>query len=335
MRRTVPQMIAANKRMSTVYSAAMIVLLSILGGVITLAWIGEPFSGMIVLALVGLIVALVAAANGPSIVLKMSNTRNATPHELQVLNNVTEEMAIAAGIPKPKVFLIDDPTPNAFATGKNPQNGIVVVTTGLMEKLDRDQLQAVVAHEIAHIKHNDVRLMTTLAIVAGLIPLISHIFIRGTMFGAGGNRSSSSSSGGGGGGAIILLVGLVFMILAPIFSKMLELAVSRQREYMADAGAAQFTRNPTALAEALARITRDPGKMREANPAIEHMYIINPLHKRQRASSLFATHPPTEERIKRLQSMAGARRTGLLMDSLDPIPRDFQSARPTPPPKNP
>ncbi len=300
MARNIHQQIAANRRTSLFYCFLVIVLLAALGGAVTGYYSpNNAIPGVIGSAVLGLIVALVAWNSGSDIVLKINNARSATPHELQVVNNVAEEMAIAAGIPKPEVYVIDDDAPNAFATGRSPEKGIVCVTTGLFEKLNREELQGVVAHEIGHIRNNDVRLMTTLAIVVGLIPMIAHFFTRSLWHG-GGRRGKDSSAG------IFMIIALVLAIVAPLFAKLLELAVSRKREFMADASAAQFTRNPEGLASALEKISESHEKMESANKATEHMYIINPFSPMQKAASLFSTHPPTHQRIAALRGIAGS-----------------------------
>jgi heat shock protein HtpX len=247
----------------------------------------------------GLLVALIAWNAGDGIVLKMNNARTATPRELQVVNNVTEEMAIAAGIPTPHVYVIDDPSPNAFATGRGPKKGVVAVTTGLLQRLDREELQGVVAHEVGHIRNNDIRLMTTLAIVVGLIPMIAHFFLRSQWYG-GGRRDRDNNQAA----IVFFVIALVLAILAPIFARLLELAVSRRREFMADASAAQFTRNPDGLARALEKIAGSGIKMEAANKATEHMYIVNPFQALE-ARGIFSTHPPTHERIAALRGLGG------------------------------
>ena len=300
MPRSIHEQIAANKRLSIFYAFLIIVLLAALGGAITGYYAFDYWIfGTVGAALLGLIVAIVGWTSGSKIVLKLSNARTATPLELQTVNNVSEEMAIAAGIPKPEVYVIDDPTPNAFATGRKPEEGIVCVTTGLLEVLNREELQGVVAHEIGHIRNNDIKFMTTLAIVVGLIPLISHFFLRSLWYGGGRRRSE------GGGNVIMIVIALALALLAPIMAKLRELAVSRKREYMADASAAQFTRNPDALASALEKLSKPTTKLEAASKATEHMFIVNPFKPLQKANSLFSTHPPTAKRIAALRGLSG------------------------------
>lgn len=303
MRRTLTQQIQANKRASVFYAFLIVLLLAALGGAIagTYApdywWVGGAGA-----AGLGGIVALVATLAGPGIVLSIAGAREASPTEDRVLDNVAEEMAIAAGIPKPKVMIIDDSAPNAFATGKDPKSGVVVFTTGIIEKLDRDELQGVMAHEIAHIRNYDIRFMTTIALVAGLIPMLADFFLRMMWYGGGRSRRSSSNDNSA---AIFVVIGLALAILAPLFAKMLELAVSRKREFLADATAAEMTRYPEGLARALQKIAGDPEPLEVANRATQHMYIVNPLRGKNLAS-LFSTHPPTEDRVRALLGLMGA-----------------------------
>lgn len=294
------EQIARNARASMMYAFLLVLLLAALGGTTTGYYVPEYWwIGTAAAAGLGILLGLIAWYAGSSIVLSISHAREATPLELQTLENVAEEMAIAAGIPKPKVYLIDDSAPNAFATGRSPQEGIVVFTTGLVQKLDRDELQGVMAHEIAHIRNNDIKLMTTLAIVAGLVPLLSDAFLRAQWWG-GGRRSRDRD-----GNAVVVIFAIGLAILAPLFARLLELAVSRKREYLADATAAQLTRYPDGLARALEKISRDPEPLEAANRATQHMYIVNPLHKLDGTAHLFSTHPPIEDRIRRLRSLAG------------------------------
>lgn len=249
---------------------------------------------------VGVILWIYTASNGHKMVLAISRAREATHEENQVVVNVAQEMSIAAGIPMPKVYVIEDSAPNAFATGMNPEQGVVCVTTGLLQKLNRDELQGVVAHEMGHIKNYDIRLMTTLALTVGLIVMLRDFLLRGWWYGGGGRRRDRD-----GGNQIIALIAIIFLILAPFFAVLLNLAISRKREYLADATAAQLTRYPDALADALEKITKDPDALEAANSGTAPMYIVNPIKKAQlwAESNLFSTHPSTAERIRRLRAM--------------------------------
>lgn len=308
MRRTLQEQIRANRNGSIAFVVGLLVLLVALGTAIVGAYAPDQwYYGTAGAAALGLIAALVAAKSGPGIVLAMSGTRAATPIEEQTLRNVTEEMAIAAGLPMPKVVVIDDDTPNAFATGTSPENGTIAVTTGLMRKLNRDELQGVVAHEISHIRNYDIRFMTTVAIIAGLIPMIADVFLRSMWFGGPRRRSRDNDSGGDQLQTVFMIVGLLLAILAPLFAKLLELAVSRKREFLADASAAELTRYPEGLANALEKISRDPGQLHTANRATQHMYIVNPLRLSGSTSSMFSTHPSTEDRVRALMGIAGVK----------------------------
>jgi heat shock protein HtpX len=306
MKRTLQEQIAANRRGSIVLVAMLIVILAALGTVIVGVY--EPnywYFGTAGATALGAIMALVARTGGPGIVLGLSRAREATHIEDQVLSNVVEEMAIAAGLPKPKIYVIDDAAPNAFATGKDPENGVIAVTTGLLNKLDRDELQGVVAHEMAHIRNYDIRFMTMVALIAGLIPLLSDFFLRMQWFGGGRRRDDDRESNQL--AMIFQIVGIILAILAPLFALMLEMAVSRKREFLADATAAELTRYPEGLASALRKIAMDPDPLEVANRATQHMYIVNPLKLSGGGSNLFSTHPATEERIRALLGLAGNR----------------------------
>lgn len=302
MRRTIPQQIATNLRQSLIYSVLMVALLTSLGTVIV--GISAPrqwylgTAGAFVLAV---ICGLIARFQGPGIMLAITGARKATHSEDQVLDNVAEEMAIAAGIPKPEIYVIDDPSPNAFATGMDPAHGIVVFTTGIIQKLDRDELQGVMAHEMSHIRNYDIRFMTTISLVAGLIPMLADLFRNMIWFGGGRSRDNDRDSDSAG---IFAIVGIVLAIVAPVFAVLLQLAISRQREFLADAGAAELTRYPEGLARALQKLDADPYSMRRINTATQHMFIVNPIH--DGGASLFSTHPSTQERIKALMGLMGA-----------------------------
>lgn len=304
MRRTLQQQIAANRRASIFFVVGLVILL----GALCTAIVGmysprDWWMGTAGAVAAGILAGVVALYSGSDIVLTMSGARPATMQEDQMLNNVVEEMAIAAGIPKPKLYVIDDSAPNAFATGRDPEHAVLCFTTGLIAKLDRDELQGVAAHEMSHVRNYDTRFMTTVVIIAGLIPLIADGFRRFLWWGGGGRRSSRDRDDGGL-GAIFAIIAIVLSILAPLFALLLQMAISRQREFLADASAAELTRYPEGLARALQKIASDPEPLEEANRATQHMYIVNPL-RGDGGSDLFSTHPNTEARIRALMNLAG------------------------------
>lgn len=229
----------------------------------------------------------------------------------QTLRNVVDEMQIASGLPQPKLFVIPDSDPNAFATGKNPENSSIAVTQGLLDTLNREELQGVIAHEMAHIRNFDIRLMTVIAALIGAIALLSDFAVRGLRFG-GVNRGGKRSSKSGGGGPIalvLMIVWIIGIILAPILSRLLAMAVSRQREYYADATASEFTRNPLALSSALEKIENASAPTQSIKRGSAHLCIVDPLglkanFKEGFLADLFATHPPISKRITLLKGMA-------------------------------
>jgi heat shock protein HtpX len=238
--------------------------------------------------------------------LSISGARKIDKQDLPILHNVVEEMTLAAGLPKiPAIYVIDDPAPNAFATGRRPETASVAVTSGLLKRLNRDELQGVIAHELAHIRNRDIQLMLFAGVLAGAIVILAEIGLRGMWF--GGGRRSRRDSGGSDGSGIFALVAIVLMILAPILAQLIYLAVSRKREYLADASGAAFTRYPEGLASALEKISRAPEKLGRANSATAPMYIINPLKRSKKmAANATSTHPPIDERIRILRAMGAA-----------------------------
>lgn len=232
------------------------------------------------------------------VVLATSGAREVSPSENAFLHNTVEGLAIAAGIPKPRVYVIDDPAPNAFATGRDPAHAAIAVTQGLLDKMNRQELEGVLAHEMSHIEDYDIRFSTLVAVLVGTIALLSDVFWRGLRFGGRRDRE--------GGSAIFIVVGLVLAILAPIIAQLIQLAVSRQREYLADMNGARLTRNPEGLASALTKLEADTAPLAAANKATAHLFIVNPLHDvGGKLNGLFDTHPPIEERIRRLRALEG------------------------------
>lgn len=278
-----------------------------IGFVLIVAALGYVFGQLTELGYAGVVVAVVIAAGmawgsyyfSDQIVLSISGARPASREEFPFLHNTVEGLAIAAGIPVPRLYAIDDSAPNAFATGRDPQHAALAVTTGLLDKLDRLELEGVIAHEMAHIQNYDIRLSTVAAILVGVVALLSDWLLRSMRWG----RRRGSRDGGGAGGALVL-IGLVLAILAPLFAQVLRLAISRRREYLADASGAMLTRYPEGLASALEKISADPDPLEVANKATAHLYIINPLREWGGwANGLFNTHPPLEERVRRLRAM--------------------------------
>jgi heat shock protein HtpX len=232
------------------------------------------------------------------LVLSVSRARQAPREQYPYLHHTVEGLAIAAGIPAPRVYLIDDEAPNAFATGRDPAHAAIAVTTGLVEKLDRLELEGVLAHEMSHIKNYDIRLATLVSILVGAVVLVSDLLQRGMLWGR--RRGHRGRSGGG----LMVLVGLVLAALAPLFAQLIRLAISRNREYLADASGAMLTRYPEGLASALEKISADPEPLEVASKATAHLYIIDPLREwGGRVNALFDTHPPVEERVRRLRDM--------------------------------
>jgi len=266
------------------------------------------FIGMGVAFCIWMVQALVAYFQGDRILLAASRAHPIEKQDNPQLFNVVEEMTIAAQLPKmPKVYIIDDMAMNAFATGRKPENAAVAVTAGLLGRLNRDQLQGVVAHEISHIVNRDVLFMTMVGIMLGSIVMISEVFLRGMFYSSmSGSRRYRSDSGKGGGNAIMMVVAIVLAILAPIVAQFVYFACSRRREYLADAGAAVYTRYPEGLASALEAIGGDARPLQTANRATAPMYISNPLETGQgMALRLSSTHPPIPQRVKVLRTMAG------------------------------
>ncbi len=283
------------------------VLLLLIGYFIGLL-LGYAVAGIVIAFIVWAIMALIAFYQGGSIMLSVAGAKKITRDDHPRLYNVVEEMKIASGLPKmPDIYIIDDPAMNAFATGRDPEHSAVAITSGLLQKLNRDELQGVIAHEMSHIKNRDVLLMIMAGVMLGTIVMLAWVAQRAIFFGGMGNRRSSSKGGGGGGGAIIILaIALVLMILAPIFAQLLYFAISRKREYLADASGALYTRYPEGLASALEKISGSPN-IKSANQATAPMYIINPFRKNTASlSDLTATHPPIADRIRILRAMGGA-----------------------------
>jgi heat shock protein HtpX len=308
--RTFYSLQAANRRNSWLLMFAVGAVLAVFGFIVGFALTADP-AGAVVALVIAIVVAVVLSLSsffgGASMVLAASKAREVSEADAPQLMNVVREMAIAANIPMPKVYIIEDSAPNAFATGRDPEHAVVAVTTGLMEKLDREELQGVIGHELGHVGNYDIRFALLVGVMVGSIALLADIFLRWTWWSSVGGRGRRDGRGGGGAQAIIMIVAIVLAILAPIFARMVQLAVSRQREYLADATAVEFTRNPAGLERALAKISGDQEVLEVANRATQHLYIVNPIKKFEaRSKGLFSTHPPILSRINRLRALRGA-----------------------------
>ena len=301
--------IARNRRDSWLLVVVVALVLAALGAAIGYAT-GFGWAGVVVALLVAAVMSVGSYFGGDRLVLLSSGAKRidlAQPADDQKqLVNVVTEMSLAGGLRPPAVYLIDDSAPNAFATGRDPQHASLAVTTGLLAKMDREELQGVVAHEMSQIGNYDIRFTLLVGVLVGAIALLADWFLRFTFWG-GGRRSSRDDRGGGGGGAAILfLIAIVLAILAPIISRLVQLAVSRRRESLADVSAVGLTRNPRGLARALRTIADDPEVLEVANRATQHLYIVNPIKSfEQRARSMWDTHPPIAERIATLDRLAG------------------------------
>ncbi|MDP2919928.1 MAG: M48 family metalloprotease [Dehalococcoidia bacterium] len=303
------EQIRSNRIRSFVLVAFMGAFLVALGWLLGLTFADNGAAGLVVALVIFGILNLVAYFQGDSILLSVAGARKIQQKDHPRLYNVVEEIKIASQLEKmPDVYIIDDQALNAFATGRDINHASVAITSGLLQKLNRDELQGVIAHEIGHVKNRDVLLMAICGVLLGTIVILSYYGSRILLYGgmSGGSRRSSRNSGGGGGVAIIAIVALVLMILAPIFTQLIYLAVSRRREYLADASSALYTRNPEGLASALEKLAASGTPVKNANQATAPMYIVNPFKGRSvNAGELTSTHPPIQERIRILRAMAG------------------------------
>ncbi len=295
------KLIEKNKRNSIFLFSAVTAVLIALGYFIGLYLFGEShsYAGVLIALAIALITGLVSYYGGDAVILGISTARKVTKEQYQVLYNVIEELTIASGLPMPKIYVIEDSAPNAFATGRDPKHASVAITTGLLDKLNREELQGVMAHEMSHVQNYDILFGTMIAVMVGSIVMLSDFFLRSMFY--SGNRRRSRDSGKGGG--VMLLIALVLAVIAPFLAKIIQFAVSRQREYLADSSAAKMTRNPIGLANALSKIANDTEPLEAANKGTQHLYIVNPLKKMKKTSGIFDTHPPLEERVRRLKGL--------------------------------
>lgn len=261
------------------------------------------YQGVGALGFVGVILIISGIINFVSyywsdkIVIGLSGAKEIHEKDNKELYRLVENLCIASGLPKPRIYIINDPAPNAFATGRDPKHAVVAFTTGILQRLDKLELEGVIAHELSHVKNYDTRLMSVVVVLVGLVALLANIFIRSLWF--GGGRGSRR-----GGGGVMIIMGIAAAILAPIAANLIKMAVSRQREFLADSSGSVLTRNPDSLANALIKIARDPHELKRANNATAHLYIENPFKGEKSKSwftGLFMTHPRTEDRVKALR----------------------------------
>lgn len=274
--------------------------------IFALSWVFGALTGLGPHGLVIAVIIAVAMTFGSyyasdKIVLAISRAKPVKKEDYPYLYNVVEGLTIAAGLPKLRCYIIDDTAPNAFASGRNPKNSVIVVTKGLLEKLNRTELEGVIAHEMSHIKNYDILVQTLAVVMIGIVALLSDWILRTLFWGRGRRRSDSK---GRGGAEIFVVVGLVLAVLSPMIAQLLRLAISRKREFLADANGAFLTRYPPGLASALKKLAADREPLEAANKATAHLYIVNPLKDfKGKVNKLFSTHPPVEERIAALEKM--------------------------------
>jgi len=304
------QEIAQNRRRSLLLVLIVAAILGALGFSIGFALSGRAAGGVVALVIavvIALLLSLGSYYGGDSLILATSGAHEVTEATAPQLMNVVRELTIAADIPMPRVYVIDDTAPNAFATGRDPEHASVAITSGLLQKLNREELQGVLGHELSHVRNLDIRFSLLVGVLVGSVALLADFFLRFTFWGSvAGGRRDRDSEGGNGAQAIFMVVALILAIIAPIFATLVQLAVSRQREYLADASSVELTRNPIGLERALAKIAADQEPLEVANRATQHLYIVNPMKKlNERSSGLFSTHPPILDRINRLRQLTG------------------------------
>jgi heat shock protein HtpX len=298
--------IAANRRNSLIMAGLVVLLLALLGFAIGYALSGSIAGSILTTAFavgLGALAGVGTYVAGDSLVLAVSGAKEVDEAQAPQLMNVVREMAIAANVPMPRVYFIDDTAPNAFATGRDPAHASIAVTTGLLEKLDREELQGVIGHELSHVRNLDIRFSLVVGVMVGAIAMLADFFLRFTFWGGGRSRERG---GGNSAQAVVFVIAIVLAILAPLISRFIQLAVSRQREYLADASSVGITRNPYGLERALAKISADQEVLEVANRGTQHMYFTNPIKKfEDRSSSLMSTHPRIVDRINRLRQLTG------------------------------
>ncbi|MDD2656984.1 MAG: M48 family metallopeptidase [Patescibacteria group bacterium] len=286
--------IDSNKHKTNILIIIFIMLIVAIGWFLNV-YMGFGYGAVVGAMVLSVVMTLISYYKGDSIALNSAGAKETNSQDNPYVYRMVENMCITAGMPMPKVYIIDSPALNAFATGRDPEHSSIALTTGIIKALENEELEGVIAHELSHIKNYDIRIMTIVVVLVGTIALISDWFFRIRLF--GGSRDSDNKSSG-----VIAIVGLVLLILSPIIANLIKLAVSRKREYLADASGSLMTRYPEGLARALEKISASSAPLETANAATAHLFIANPF-KKKAFSSLFSTHPPIEDRISKLRGM--------------------------------
>lgn len=294
-----------NKRDTLIIVAAFIAVVTFIGWFISYFFIGSDYAPVIVgsALIFSVLSGFVSYYSSDSIILAISGAHEVKEDENTYLHNLVGNLCIAAGLPKPRIYIINDTAMNAFATGRDPQHAVICFTSGIVDALEKIELEGVIAHELSHIGNYDIRLQSIVCVLVGSITLLADWFTRGFFYGGGRRRRSDNN--GGDLGSLFMIVGIIFVILSPIIATLIKLALSRNREFLADASGAMLTRYPKGLANALIKISSDREILEAANGATAHLYITNPLKGDQGGfiAKLFDTHPPVQERVQRLLQM--------------------------------
>lgn len=296
---TTYDVIASNKRRSVILVVVFVAFVVMLGWVFGRLFATGP-AGVMTAVVLAVVMTLVSYSSGDKIALWSAGAKAVTRAQVPELYRIVENLSITAGLPMPKLYVMVDPAINAFATGRDPQHSSIAVTTGALEKLENEELEGVLAHELSHVKNYDVRLMMLVLVLVGAVTILADMFFRARLF--GGGRSNNRDNQGGG---ILMIVGIVLLILSPIFARLIQFAVSRRREFLADASGALLTRYPEGLARALEKIGAEKQPLRHASEATAPLYFSNPFGSGKSFRNIFSTHPPLDERIKALRAMGG------------------------------
>lgn len=292
--------ISSNKRRTVVLLIVFFMLLAAIGAAVGYLWLGDMTFGVVIAVIIGAIYAMSMIFQSTNVVMSMNHAREVTEQEAPQLYHIVEDMAMVAQIPMPRVFIIEDQSLNAFATGSSPENAAVAATTGLLAVMNREELEGVIGHEVSHIRNYDIRISTIAVALASAITLLSSLGSRMIWFGGGRRRSDDRDNGTG---LLVFLFSILSLILAPLAATLVQLAISRQREYLADASSVELTRNPQGMINALQKLQQSAPMQQPVDAASAALYINDPIKKEKRLTSLFSTHPSISDRIERLRQM--------------------------------